>query len=497
MSYNSFRDRLARSLDSKYVAYSLLFVMAILTRFMVFGNPFIFADEEFYMLVGGRMLHGELPYVDIWDRKPIGIFLLYELFHLFGPYRIWAYQAIALLSAWATSILCMKVARLIAPVGGALCAGCLYLVWIANSQGCGGQTPIFYNLLVVWAILLVARFMAGQARLTLFQTGAGVMLLFGIALQLKTSVVFEGIYVGLFLMGLTYRQGGTLKQVMGHAIIWCGLALVPTLAVMLFYALDGHFQEWWFANTVSIFLKKPIPAASLHQWLHNVYWCLVMLGILLGTTVLRFLFKKQTAHCQPLSLFLGGWAWTAFAGFALFNTFTKHYSLPLYPAFFITAAPLWASPFSRLWLVLLLVWGGIRTYDTEKKINRASDLSTLRQAVSRLSSPVGCVFNYDTPDILLDSVPYCHLTRFPFSAHLSTDTERNALGIDPVQETEAILAQKPLYILLSADDTEHDMSINRDTYAVLTRELKQHYEMIYEHPPRYAFSGFIIYRRIR
>lgn len=449
------------------------------------------------MLVGGRMLHGELPYVDIWDRKPIGIFLLYELFHLTGPYRIWVYQAAALLSAWVTSILCMKIARFIAPAGGALCAGCLYLVWIANSQGCGGQTPIFYNLLVVWAILLITRFLAHKSRLTLFQTGTGVMLLLGLALQLKTSVVFEGVYVGLYLMWLTYRQDGTIGRVVHHAAIWCGIALIPTLSVMLFYALNGHFQEWWFANVTSIFLKKPIPAASLHQWLHNVYWCLVMLGILLITTALRFLFRKQTAHYQPLSLFLGGWAWSAFIGFALFNTFTKHYSLPLYPSFFITAAPLWASPFTRLWPVFLLIWGSARVYDAEQQIYRAGDITTLKKAVSLLSSPPGCVFNYDAPDILLDNAPYCHLTRFPFSGHLATNTERDALGIDTVQETEKILAQKPPYILLSADDTEHDMSINRDTYAVLMRNIRQYYEAIYTQPPYYAFTGFIIYKRVR
>ncbi len=471
--------------------------MAILTRAMVFGNPFIFADEEFYMFVGGRMLHGELPFVDVWDRKPIGIFLLYEVFHLFGPWRVWAYQTFALLSAWATSILCLKVARFIAPAGGALLAGCLYLVWTANSQGCGGQTPIFYNLLTVWAILLITRFLARQTRLSLFQTGAGVMALFGLALQIKTSVVFEGVYVGLYLMWLTYRQDRNLMKVVPYALAWCGIALVPTVAAMLFYVLAGHFQEWWFANVISIFLKKPSPVASLHQWLHTVYWGLVMLGILLITTILRLIFRKQTADCQTLSRFLGGWAWTAFAGFAIFNTFTKHYSLPLYPAFFIFAAPLWTSRLSRLWLVLLLVWGGIRAYDAEKRLHKASNLTTLKKVLPVFSAQPGCIYNYDTPDTFTDSLPYCHLTRFPFSGHLGTDTEKHALGIDPVQEIKAILARKPLYILISADDSDRNPYINHDTFNVLIKEIRQHYEAIYGVVQRYAFNGVIIYKRVR
>ncbi|MDB5738237.1 MAG: hypothetical protein JWO65_1905, partial [Sphingomonas bacterium] len=54
------------------VATLIVTIVAILARWPVFGNPVVQIDEEFYLLVGDRLLHGAIPYVDIWDRKPIG-----------------------------------------------------------------------------------------------------------------------------------------------------------------------------------------------------------------------------------------------------------------------------------------------------------------------------------------------------------------------------------------------------------------------------------------
>jgi hypothetical protein len=55
------------------LVYTLL---ALMLRAFTFGSPTIQIDEQFYLLVGDRMLHGALPFVDIWDRKPIGLFLI-------------------------------------------------------------------------------------------------------------------------------------------------------------------------------------------------------------------------------------------------------------------------------------------------------------------------------------------------------------------------------------------------------------------------------------
>src|SRR3712207_9540139 len=49
----------------------LLLGAALLFRAPFLGNPVIGSDEQFYILVGDRLLHGLLPYVDVWARKPV------------------------------------------------------------------------------------------------------------------------------------------------------------------------------------------------------------------------------------------------------------------------------------------------------------------------------------------------------------------------------------------------------------------------------------------
>ena len=61
--------------ETRLVA-ALLLCLAVAARWQTFGNPVLGYDEQFYLLVGDRMLHGALPYVDIFDRKPIGLFLM-------------------------------------------------------------------------------------------------------------------------------------------------------------------------------------------------------------------------------------------------------------------------------------------------------------------------------------------------------------------------------------------------------------------------------------
>ena len=42
-------------------AACVILCVAVLARWATFGNPLIQIDEEFYLLVGDRMLHGRAP----------------------------------------------------------------------------------------------------------------------------------------------------------------------------------------------------------------------------------------------------------------------------------------------------------------------------------------------------------------------------------------------------------------------------------------------------
>src|SRR6187402_1969682 len=108
----------------------LLLAFAFAVRAIWFGDPVIQVDEQFYLLTGDRLLHGALPFVDIWDRKPIGLFLLYAGIRLLGGTGIVEYQVVGTLFAWGTAMIISRVARSVASRPAAWLAGAVYLLWI-------------------------------------------------------------------------------------------------------------------------------------------------------------------------------------------------------------------------------------------------------------------------------------------------------------------------------------------------------------------------------
>jgi hypothetical protein len=155
------------------------------------------------------MLHGALPFVDIWDRKPLGLFLLFAAIRELGGEGIVQYQLVALLSVVATSVVIWRTARMIAPPVGALCAGVAYQLFLSVFFCFGGQSPVYYNLPVALVGLWMAHLMVARpSPRALFLHGLGVMLVIGAALQIKYTVVFEGIGFGLALMDAHALWGG-------------------------------------------------------------------------------------------------------------------------------------------------------------------------------------------------------------------------------------------------------------------------------------------------
>ena len=56
-------------------------LVALATRAPWFGDPVADFDEQIYSLIGWRMNHGDLPFVEVWDRKPFGLFALFAIAH--------------------------------------------------------------------------------------------------------------------------------------------------------------------------------------------------------------------------------------------------------------------------------------------------------------------------------------------------------------------------------------------------------------------------------
>ena len=440
----------------------LLLVAAFSIRASQFGNPLVHVDEDFYLLVGDRMLHGALPYVDIWDRKPIGIFLIYAAIRLLGGSGIVQYQVVATLFAAATAFVIARIAARVAAPAAATAAGILYLLLIGLAGGMGGQTPIFYNLLVAGAALATLKItIDDQAAFERLRwSGAIAMVLVGAAMQIKYTAMFEGVFFGIVLLHRGWRMRQGFGSLAVDAALWITLAVLPTLAALGYYAWRGQTGAFIYANFLSIGARSAEPA---------------------GETLLRL---RQTAtllalplFCVPLSVALKPWrlvergpaafhfimAWlaAAFFGYAVFGTYFNHYALPLMVPLAVGCAPLFSYRRHRIGMVatcVLLLTGSITYAIDVHKNRRARGGEAAANAMVAAIRPrlTNCLFVYDGDAILYYLVPSCIPTRYAFPQHLNLTRESGAIGTDPLAEIRRIFAGQPSVVVDTVDREEPD-----------------------------------------
>jgi hypothetical protein len=250
---NTVRASTARGTVLQFV---LFLAVAVVLRCDTFGDPNLHGDEVFYHQVGIAMHHGVLPYVDVWDRKPFGLFALFYLITAISPAPI-VYQFVATLFAAGTACVIAVIARRWAGLQGALLAGVCYLLWLGPLQGFGGQSPVFYNLFIAVAALLVLN---ALPRLRLGDRPRAVlaaMLLGGLAITIKTTAFVEAGFLGLLCLFTLHRSGAGLARTMASGAIWALIGLAPTLTIATGYWLSGHWPEFWHAMVTSNVTKPP------------------------------------------------------------------------------------------------------------------------------------------------------------------------------------------------------------------------------------------------
>lgn len=472
------------SLADPRIAPPILLIIALIARLQILGDPVVHIDEQFYLLVGGRMLHGALPYVDIWDRKPIGLFLLFAGFRALGGSGVVTYQIAGLVSVWLTALLLFAIGKRVSSPAGALAGALIYIIWMDLAGGEGGQSPVYYNLPVAAAIAIVffqrrrATAHAGDMR----RAGGAAMLLFGIALQIKYSAVFEGIFAGIMLLWISWRGGRPLGKLGLHAAIWIGCALLPTALAVGSYAYIGHFGDWWFANVTSILHRG---AEAPGTTVKRVEVMATIVGPLLLTIAAR-----RWMHARPEDpaaredlRFVDAWAAAALFGVAIFGTWFDHYALPLFAPLSVAASPLWGKRWGKAWLIALLSCGAIWGQHVlwRHTLSRGTG-TTLEAAAAAVHGHKNCIFIYDGLPALYDVTNSCLPTTRPFTAHLQSNNEMGATGIDEPSEVARIMALHPDRVMVAEPAyAEENLRARAELYRKLGPDYRQIYRRVGRH----------------
>ncbi|CAN5128833.1 hypothetical protein BH10PSE12_BH10PSE12_12260 [soil metagenome] len=448
----------------------LIIMIALASRGFRIGDPAIDMDEQFYLLVADRMWHGAMPYIDIWDRKPIGLFLIYAILRPLSSDGIIAYQIGALIAATATALVLRAIAKRYADDWGATLAAVAYLVYLPLVGGAGGQAPVFYNLPMAIGALLVLR--AGEAKTPRNASRAafGAMMFAGLAIQVKYTAIFEGIAFGCWLLKIRLQQDRSLRRSCGFVLGFIATALTPTLVAALAYAALGHFHAFFVANFVSIFqVEGSRNLSSLPAMARAGVVMAPLLTIAAWSALTRL--NKGT---QDQRAFILLWAaWAIFGFFALGN-FYNHYALPLLTPLAILSAPLLAERRLSIPIMALLgIWYSIGAGWSQDDITsrHQRQIAALAEAMAPYAS-TRCAYIYDGPTILYLVTRACLVTPYIFPEHLNRASEAK-----PSRATQAmgqLLARRPGLILMP--DKRLDHLPNLVTETMLKRAITRDYQ---------------------
>lgn len=424
-----------------WLATAVLALVVLATRGIWFGDPVAEFDEQLYSLIGWRMTEGDLPYVDLWDRKPFGLFAIFAAAHwLFGPEPI-AYQAVASLFAFAGAMLVYALSRELVDRATSTVAGALYVMFMALYGSQSGQSEIFFMPLMLAMLWLVRDWRRPDAT----RRALWAMALGGIALQVKYTVLPQCLFLGAFALYGRWRSGVTVPGLLKLSALFALLGVLPTVAVALLYAAMGQFDAFWFANFVSFFDRAPSEAGRLHPRLLVGSIPLAVPALVGLYAALRL---NPPRDWRTYGLY-SGWALSVAASILLPATTYLYYLAAFAPAAVLLALPLLDRTARARWVpALLLAGGALWLLDLPDRYERSLGERRTEQRLSdALAAHVGaerdCLYVFDGPAALYRTTRTCLPTKFIYPDHLNNALERGSLGVSQPAEIRRILAARP------------------------------------------------------
>lgn len=481
-----------------------LAAFVVLLRLPYFNVPTIHIDEQFYLVVADKWVnHGLVPYVDVWDRKPIGIFAIFVVAVILFKNAIVGYQVIATLFVIATCGVVFRIARMIVDGWVPLFAAMIYAVGVMLWEGQGGQTPVFYNLLVVGAaaIMFGAAIEGVPSQRDAVIKMLSASLLFGLSLQIKYTAVIEAAVLSLYVLYLLYKRRLFKLHEFGAltvAMMFCGL--VPTIIVGTIYAVYGYWPEFFDANFISIFEKHTwnLNAVEYFRRFRNTS----LFGIFFIPLAACGLWRVvRNQDLGPQGIVLRGlalWLLAAFVGALMFGNPTQHYFLP-------TVAPMallgsigfyWLGQSSgNLGRRIAAIQSGLRGYGGHVAILTVPIIASFVMSFTNPQArgePAdiyavgafmkehragGCAFVFNRLPILYYLGDLCAPSEYVFPNHLSEIGEVRTPGGQRLKELERVLASTPAMIFVRRP---HTKDIDLEAIDMLEQTLHDRYALVME-----------------
>jgi hypothetical protein len=312
-----------------WTGFALLAAVATRIPSIFVERPFL--DEAAYALIASYWLEGIIPYRDVWDVKPPGLFALYALAIALGAApldAVWLLPFAAVCAAVLGFCAIGKVwfgdMRI-----GAL-AGALFAWFSLANGGARGLAVIIASPFVIWGLRLARDARSADA----FVSG----LLLGCAALVLQSTAVEGV-LGFLLIAFSGACAAGLRA--RRALLFVAGGLAPALFFAALLYAQGAFGDMWEAVVLVALMRSVHHGASFWEGLGNNLGAFIrpVLPLLLFSlwTLLSVLVRPRDPLRAPLLIVLA-WFALAMAGVTLQHVAYAQYLLPIVAPLCLCAA---------------------------------------------------------------------------------------------------------------------------------------------------------------
>jgi 4-amino-4-deoxy-L-arabinose transferase-like glycosyltransferase len=340
------------STSERFRPYMLVLLMAALVltwilRMNFWGQPFEM-DEGAYGYMGWGMLNGLVPYKDMYDQKPPGIFVLNSLvFLLFEPTAL-NVKIFASIYSLGSVLAVFVVTRKLAGREEGCLAALLYAIFSCGPhiQGGGVNSEVFMVLPYTLAAYFLLKLVESGSRKNYLYFGFWASL----ACTIKQVALVNFFWLASYLVVRIWqrRQWDTVSRVLADGFLVVIGAIIPWLPFLLyFYWKDAlvNFYFWQVRFNLHyiatghqgmgyfyVFLAQMKSVLSANGFL----WLAALVGIGCRWPIIRR--KVETSRLETESrqqtawILMALWPIFSFIGVALGGRFFPHYFIQLVPS---------------------------------------------------------------------------------------------------------------------------------------------------------------------
>ncbi len=332
---------------------TLIWLVAILgltwlLRMKFWGQPLIM-DEGLHAYMGWGMLQGLVPFKDMYNTKPPGIYVLHSLLFLLVEPTALNIKVFATIYTLGTVLAVFFVARKLAGEIVGLLAALLFGMFSngANIDGYGVNSEVFMVLPYTLAAYSLLQAVETERNKYYFLFGFWT----GVACTIKQVAAVNLFWVGGYLLVCLFRANewkGAARRSLKQGIWVAAGAVLPWLPFCIYFYLHdalGKFYYWMVTANARYIAGSYSYEPNLNLFFdgmtnvlseNGLLWLLALVGIGglwggLRWSKLTFAEQGRCSWQQTAWILMALWPVFSFLGIAMGGRFYSHYFIQIIP----------------------------------------------------------------------------------------------------------------------------------------------------------------------